>query len=108
MAGISEQRSVYLITYSNADLEKIDSREQFAELWVNAFGTEMVKQWACCCEKHQEEENVHFHLALKLKRVRRWKMVKEKVSRETGIVCHLQEFHTNYYDAFKYVKKRRR
>ena len=70
MAGCSDQRSVYLITYSNADLDKIKTREEFAELWTNAFGEDIVKQWACCCEKHKENDKVHFHLALKLKRVR--------------------------------------
>ena len=105
MAECSDQRSVYLITYSDADLEKIKTREEFAALWRKAFGEDIVKQWACCCEKHQEGDKVHFHLALKLKRVRRWKMVKQKVINETGIVCHFQEFHTNYYDAFCYVKK---
>ena len=105
MAGCSDQRSVYLITYSKADLDKIKTREEFAELWTNAFGEDIVKQWACCCEKHKENDKVHFHLALKLKRVRRWKLVKQKVIDEAGVVCNFQDFHTNYYDAFSYVKK---
>lgn len=101
----SNQRSVYLITYSRADLQKISTREEFADVWVKAFGEEIVKQWACCCEKHKENEEVHYHLALKLKRVKRWKMARDHVIKNTGIVCHFQEFHTNYYDAFSYVKK---
>ena len=32
-------------------------------------------------------------------------MVKEEVTKSTGIVCNFQEFHTNYYDAFRYVTK---
>ena len=100
------RRSVYLLTYSNADLEIIPTRRQFANIWVNAFGPEFVSQWACCLENHKEEsEKVHFHLALKLNRSKRWKMVKDQVVRESGIVCHFREFHTNYYDAFKYVTK---
>ena len=104
-ATCSNQRSVYLITYSNADLNKVKSREEFAEIWVNAFGSDNVRQWACSCEKHKVSDTVHYHLALKLNRVKRWKMAKESVSKNEGIVCNFQEFHTNYYDAFGYVKK---
>jgi len=32
-------------------------------------------------------------------------MAKETVAKELGIVCHFQEFHSNYYDAFEYVRK---
>ena len=92
MATCSDQRSVYLITYSCADLTKVATREKFAEIWVKAFGEELIKQWACCCEKHKENDEVHFQLALKLKRVRRWKLVRDKVIRENGLVCHFQEF----------------
>ena len=105
MSTCSDQRSTNLITYSRADLDKVSSREEFADIWVKAFGLDLVKQWACCCEKHKESDEVHFHLAIKLNRVKRWKMVRDQVIRESGIVCHFQEFHTNYYDAFKYIKK---
>ena len=99
------RRSVYLITYSDADLEKVSTREAFADVWVEAFGQEFVAHWACCLENHSEENKVHFHLAIKLTSLRRWKMLKEKVVRESDIVCNFQEFHTNYYDAFRYVTK---
>ena len=87
------------------NLVYISTREEFADIWVKAFGEDVVKQWACCCEKHKESDEVHFHLALKLKKVKRWKMARDKVIREFGAVCHFQEFHSNYYDAFSYVKK---
>ena len=97
------RRSVYLITYYDADLEKVSTREAFADVWVEAFEQEFVAHWACCLENHSKENKVHFHLAIKL--TWRWKMVKEKVVRESDIVCNFQEFHTNYYDAFRYVTK---
>lgn len=105
MSACSDQRSVYLITYSRADLDKVKTREEFAEIWVQAFGKDLIKQWACSCEKHKEDDAVHYHLALKLKRVKRWKLARENVIRQHGIVCNFQEFHTNYYDAYGYVKK---
>ena len=101
----SSRRSVYLITYSDADLEKVPSREAFANIWVEAFGSDFVSHWVCCQEDHQDSSKVHYHLGLKLNRVKRWKLVKEEVIKTIGIVCNFQEFHTNYYDAFKYVTK---
>ena len=74
-------------------------------MWTKAFGKDIVKQWACCCEKHKESGKVQFHLCLKLRRVKRWKSLKQKVIDEAGVVCNFLEFHTNYYDAFCYVKK---
>ena len=104
-AECSDQRSVYLITYSRADLSKVETREDFAQIWLQAFGENSVQQWACCCEKHAEGDGVHFHLAIKFKKIRRWKKVKEDVIMEHGIVAHFQEFPTNYYDAYSYVTK---
>ena len=93
------------MTYSEGDLNKVNTRERFAEIFANTFGVENVKYWACCFEKHDDDEGLHFHIALKLNKVKRWKSVKEKVANESGIVCHFREFHTNYYDAFEYVTK---
>ena len=100
-----ERRSVYLITLSRADLEKVPDRQTFADIWVRAFGgAGAVYHWACCKEQHNDGA-AHYHLALKLKLSRRWRNVKERVTVQSGIVCHFQEFHTNYYDAFRYVTK---
>ena len=97
-------RSVYRITYSQADTSKIESREEFAKLFIDAFGEEVIDQWACGCEKHKSG-GLHFHLALKLKKMRRWKKIKESITEKHGIVVNFQSFHTNYYDAYQYVTK---
>lgn len=103
-AEVCSDRSVYLITYSQADLNKVPTREAFAEMFVDAFGQDVVKQWVCGCERHQDG-GLHFHLALKLNRMRRWKHVKQYISLRHGVVVNFQAFHTNYYDAYKYVIK---
>ncbi len=102
----SQQRSVYLITYSDADLTKVDSRGHFADIWCEAFGEDYIDKWVCSCEKHKNGEGVHFHLALKLNRVKRWKLAKQTVQNQHDIVCYFREFHTNYYDAYSYVTKK--
>ena len=48
-------RSVYLVTYSQADLEKFPSRAIFAQTVANFFTSTNVKvvQWACSMEEHE-------------------------------------------------------
>ena len=67
------QRTVYLMTYSRADMAKFPSRETFSsaviEAW-NSCGIRVV-QWVVCIEAHSndcesiDEMNLyHFHMAL--------------------------------------------
>ena len=100
----SDSRSVYLITYSHLDCEKVKSREDFAELFVRACGEDIVKQWVRSCEK-QSNGRIHYCLGIKLNRVHRWKIGKENVSKNRGVVVNFQTFHSNYYDAYLYVTK---
>ena len=81
------------------------TRQEFAKIWVDGFGERFVSHRACCLEKHQDEEKVHYHLCIKLTTLKRWKRVKEQVIAECDTACNFQEFHTNYYDAFVYVTK---
>ena len=99
-------RSVYLITYSQADLTKFPSREDFAAAVVKSFenGTGNVLQWCCSREKHKKFGE-HYHLALKLDRNQRWLQSKNFLSREHGIVVHYSSRHDNYYSAWRYVTK---
>ena len=66
-------RSVYLITYSKAEI--IASRDSFAVVVLNYLNnadpsckTEVV-QWVCSQERHQNGE-IHYHMAVKLDRNR--------------------------------------
>ena len=60
-------RSVYLITYSQANLTKFPSREAFAEEVISHFqcGKVKVLNWVCCLEDHKTHGR-HYHLAVKL------------------------------------------
>lgn len=105
MTECSNQQCIYLITYSGVDLNRVKSREDFSALWTKAFGEDMIKQWACYFANHKESGQLHFHLCLKPRRLRRWKSLKPNVIDEAGVVCNIQKFHSNYYDAFCYAKK---
>ena len=99
-------RSVYLVTYSQADMAKFPTREVFARAIVESFstGTAKVVQWVCCREKHRKGGD-HYHLAIKLDRNQRWMMSKRYLQRTYGITVHYSNRHHNYYSAWLYVTK---
>ena len=63
-------RSVYLITYSQANLEKLPTWEKFAECIVQVFestGNNKVEKCVCSQERHADNGK-HYHMAIKLKK----------------------------------------
>ena len=108
--GVREVRRVYLITYSQADTTKVSSRQRFAEIVLEAFqlrqvsNESTVQQWACCLELHQTG-GIHFHMAIKLRRPRRWLSVRQFIHTRYGINVHFSNRHVNYYTAWSYVIK---
>jgi len=101
-----EFRSVYLVTYSRADVEKIPTREVFTCAIVESFsvGTAEVVQWVHCQEKHRKGGD-HYHLAIKLDRNYRWIMSKHYLQSKYRITVHYSSHHHNYYSAWLYVTK---
>ena len=104
--GDNDVRSVYLVTYSQANMELFPSREDFALAVVGSFsnGTAKIVQWCCCRESHQKSGE-HYHLAVKLDRNQRWLSSKEFLRSEYGIVVNYSSCHHNYYSAWRYVAK---
>ena len=100
-------RSVYLVTYSQADIKKFPSREIFAETVAQLFTSTNVKvvQWACSMEEHESTGGYHYHMCIKLNKNKRWMPVKQKMSQEHGVQLHFSSAHTNYYSAWKYTTK---
>ena len=70
------QRLVYLVTYSQADLEKFPDRAGFANIIVNSFQSKGVRivQWVVSLEAHQLQGH-HYHVAVKLSRRMRFAKV---------------------------------
>lgn len=104
--GTRQVRMVYLLTYSQADANICPSREDFASKVANAFNSvgARIIQWACCREYHQDG-GMHYHMAIKLDRPRRWLQVKNTIEAEHGIIVHFSATHANYYSAWQYVTK---
>ena len=103
-------RSVYLITYSRANSELVDSRNSFARVVLDSFAnadckiTNKVLQWACCEERHKDGA-IHYHMAVKLQRNRRWLKVRSYADKKHGVKLNFSSNHANYYSAWKYVTK---
>ena len=101
-------RRSYLVTYSQADLVRFPTRKHFGKIIKASFnaGSAKVKvsQWACCLEDH-ENNGKHYHVAIKLSGVKRWKKVKDELVKNHGIVVNFSDKHDNYYSAYKYICK---
>lgn len=100
-------RSVYLLTYSQADLEVFPHRASFADAVLEAFGSSTnvgIHQWVCCMEKHQDG-GTHYHMAIKLNRCQRWLPVRCYMEESFGINVNFSNRHVNYFSAWRYVTK---
>ncbi len=99
-------RAVYLITYSQADLEKFPTRESFATAVVNLFngGRARVINWVCCRESHRDG-GMHYHIAVKLSEPKRWLAIRNELQLEYGIAVNFSSVHELYYQAWRYVTK---
>ena len=107
-----EQRHVYLVTYSRADLNKIPTRGAFAEViaqgWMQTTGVK-IRQWVVAMEQHSStpegENSFHFHMALKLEKRTRWLRVRKFLDDRFGIKVNFSSHHNTYYSAYKYTTK---
>ena len=79
-------RSVYLVTYSQAEFKKFPSKEIFAETVPQFFTSTNVKvvQWTCFMEEHKSTGGNHYHMCIKLNRNKRWMPVKQKCLKNMG------------------------
>jgi len=98
-------RSAYLVTYSQVDKSKCESKEVFARMVGEEFKDCSVERWASCEEPHEETGGSHYHLALKLDRVKRWKAVRQRLEAKYQFCVNFSDHHSNYYSAFQYVCK---
>ena len=97
---------MYLVTYSQANLQKFATRRAFAECVVDAFRqTGPGVMYGVCCRETHKNNGKHYHIAVKLERLRRWKLGKNYLKDKHGIVVHFSNTHDNYYSAWKYVTK---
>ena len=99
-------RSIYLVTYGQADLIKFTTRKSFADVITEAFsnGQAQIKQWVCSIENHKDGGK-HYQLAIKLDRNRHWLSIRNDLEKNNEIQVNFSDRHTNYFDAWSYVTK---
>ena len=101
--GIRQQRQVYLITSSRANL---------STALINAFETTTVAKvlhWAVAVERHnddcQEDHGSHYHMAVKLSKKTRWANVRSYLDKEFQIQVNFSSVYSTYYSAYRYTVK---
>ena len=93
------------MTYSQADVKKVGNRKKIADISTDAFNQNNCLEYCYFAKEIHREGTYHYHLALKLTGVNRWKQVKESITKIHGIVVNFQDFKTGYYDAYCYTFK---
>ena len=97
-------RSVYLITYSRADVMLAGDRQSFVNKIIAEFGEEFVEKWCCGVELHKVE-GIHYHVSIKLTKNMRWAMIAQRLREKYKINCNFRDWRTGYQTAYKYVTK---
>lgn len=102
----NQVRSVYLVTYSQADKEEFPTRQVFAQILQYSFehAGAQVSHW-CCSEEPHSKGGSHYHAAIKLTTVYRWNVSKRYLRERYGITVNFSSKHHNYYSAWRYVTK---
>ncbi|XP_044166008.1 uncharacterized protein LOC122950000 [Acropora millepora] len=105
--NVRSVRNVYLITYSQADVERFPTRDSFVQAVLYAFhdSPANIIQWCCCMEEHSKSSGFHFHMAIKLDKNQRWLGIKRFLLERCGISVHFSAIHRNYFSAWQYVTK---
>lgn len=100
-------RSVYLMTYSKADIVKVPDKATFIDIISDAYskcGTAKIVQYACAMENHADG-TPHYHMVVKLDKQKRWRGVRSYLSTHYGLQVNWSNQFTNYYDGYQYVVK---
>ena len=99
--NVRSVRKVYLITYSQADVERFPTCNSFVQVVLYAFhdSPANITQWCCCMEEHSKSSGFHFHMAIKLDKNQRWLGIKRFLLERCGISVHFSVIHRNYFSA---------
>ena len=108
-----QQSTIYLITYSRADLSKEPTWQAFADIVVKAFeqlDVAKVVHWVVSQENHDDSESKllfgkHYHIAIKLTRRVRWCRVRARLQSNNGIRVNFSSQHGTHYSSYRYVTK---
>ena len=108
LTNTRNSRRTYLVTYSQADLNKFPTWQSFGKMLEEHFnagsGKAKVSHWACCLEEHQDK-GLHYHVSLKLTAPKKWLRIKNSIMKDHNVSVHFSDNHDNYIAAYRYVCK---
>ena len=111
-----DQRLIYLLTYSRADVMRFPTRCSFAEAVLEGLDNcgVQVLHWVVSLEGHADcgdaavnkvNNSYHYHMALKLSKRKRWLQVRKFLDEKYGIQVNFSDRHNTYYTAYHYLTK---
>lgn len=104
-----DSRRSFLLTYSQADLEKFPTCVQFSQCVLSGIensstSKKNVTDWACAKEDHADGGK-HYHMSLQFDGTRRWKPIWRYIYKEHGISVDFALENCGYVAAYRYICK---
>ena len=96
----------YLVTYSQLDHRIFPTRQAFGYACVASFGANNV-EFFCVTKEAHATQGYHYHAAIKLNKVKRWKSVKDYMKDTYDVVVNFAEapYEGMYSGAYRYATK---
>ena len=106
LVNTHKRSRVYLLTYSQANLQLFPTRESFGRAVVQSFGGNRVSWLAVCIEKHRNG-GVHYHAAVRLSTAAGWTAAKKYLTEQYNVVVNFKESPDGgfYNRVFTYISK---
>lgn len=105
-------RRLHFVTYSQLDSNIFPTRRSFGAMLHRELdrgeSKAKVKYWACCREKHADG-GYHYHCALLMSDVKKWKSIPGRIEDIYGIRVNFsdgkKDYDTDYVNAYRYLTK---
>ena len=94
------------IAYSKANAEKFPWRQSFSSALTKAFaetGPEVSHR--ACCQEYHKNNDIHYHMAVNLAKLRHSKSVKEQLKSKHNINVHFSDKYLGYIAAYRCIFK---
>ena len=101
----NQPHRVYLITYSQCNMETYPTRQSFGGACVRAFGGGSEVEYFCAAMEEHSGGGQHYHVAILLKNSQRWLSAKKRIRAEAGAVVNFSSQGTMYEGAYFYATK---
>ena len=104
--GKRQNRQVYFITYSKADMELFPTQNEFALALVDVIASLKLplECWVASKEEHQDG-SLHYHMTVKLSTQSKWLQIKKEFYNRHNVQLHFSCKTYGYAKAYQYTTK---